>query len=290
MDEKDDLQGLRKNMTNKDLKEKANKIRAMVLALAYHAGGAHISPAFSMAEVLSVLFYKEMDFSPENMDDPDRDRFILSKGHACAGLYCVLADCGFFSVDELKNVSKKDSILGGHPDSLKIPGVEASTGSLGHGFSIACGVAFAGKLQKKDYRVYTVLGDGECQEGSIWEAAMFASQRKLDNLIAIVDYNKLQGMGRIDDISSLEVFTKKWESFGWDVADIDGHDIDQIESALSDLGSRNGRPGVIIANTIKGKGVSFMENKAIWHYRMPDENEMKVACKELNIEDITKVI
>lgn len=273
----------------KQLKIFAKKLRQSILAMAYHAGGAHIAPAFSMVDILTVLYWKYLDIEPKNSTDPNRDRFILSKGHGCAALYVVLAEKGFFDKKILKTYCANGSILGGHPDMHAIPGVEASTGSLGHGLSIALGIAYAAKLSGKEYKVVTLLGDGECQEGTIWEAAMAASQLGLDNLTAIIDYNKLQGMGLVSEINSLEPLAEKWKSFRWNVKEIDGHDFTQIIDSLESIPNNYG-PKMIIANTIKGKGISFMENKVIWHYRLPDKDEMLIACKELGINLIDEVL
>ena len=216
--------------------------------------------------------------------NPGRDRFILSKGHACVTLYAVLADLGFFPKEDLKTFGHSGTILGGHPDMHKVPGVEATTGALGHGLPFGVGIALAGKLDKKDYKTFVLLGDGECQEGSIWEAAMFASQYRLDNLVVIVDYNKLQAMDRLNNIVSLIPLVDKWESFGWRVVDVwDGHDIDRLCYVLTRAPFVLNFPSVIIAHTIKGKGISFMENVPIWHYRMPNEEEMKIAKSELGL-------
>jgi len=267
----------------------AKKIRQSILAMAYHAGGAHIAPAFSMVDILTVLYWKYLNIAPKNSTDPNRDRFILSKGHGCAALYAVLAEKGFFDKKNLKTYCSSGSILGGHPDMHAIPGVEASTGSLGHGLSIAIGIAYAAKLSGKEYKVVTLLGDGECQEGTIWEGAMAASQLGIDNLTAIIDYNKLQGMGLVSEINSLEPLAEKWKNFGWNVTEIDGHDFAQIVDSLECI-PNNHKPKMIIANTIKGKGISFMENNAIWHYRLPDKDEMLIACKELGINLIDEVL
>lgn len=274
----------------KKLTAKARDLRRHILAMAHYAGGAHIAPAFSLADMITVLFEEFLNFSPANAKDPNRDRFILSKGHSCTALYAVLADKGFFDKSELKKFCKIESILGGHPDMRTIPGVEASTGSLGHGFSLACGMAFAGKLNKKNYKVYTILGDGECQEGSVWETAMFASTHKLDNLVTIIDNNRLQGMGKTDEVCCMEPFKDKWSSFGWAVHEIDGHDFSQIINTLKEIPFKTGKPSVIIAHTIKGRGISFMENQAIWHFRLPNKDEMAIACRELEINSIDEVI
>lgn len=268
----------------------AKRLRQYVLAMVCCAGGGHIAPAFSIIDILTVLYWKYLNIGPKDFNNPDRDRFILSKGHGCAALYAVLAEKGFFKKEVLKTFCSKQSILGGHPDMHLIPGVEASTGSLGHGLSFSLGSALAGKLNKNKYKVVTLLGDGECQEGTIWEAAMAASQLKLDNIVAIVDYNKIQGMGSVDEINSLEPITDKWRSFGWDVKEIDGHNFNQIADALFSVPYQIGKPNIIIAHTVKGKGVSFMENMPIWHYRLPDSDEMKIACRELGIENMEEIL
>jgi transketolase len=274
----------------KKIKEFAKKIRRHILAMAYCAGGAHIAPAFSMVEILSVLFNGVLNLNLKNLKSDNRDRFVLSKGHGCAALYAVLAEKGFFEKSQLKKFCKSGSPLGGHPDINAVSGIEASTGSLGHGLSIACGMALAGKLKKLKHKIYALLGDGECQEGTIWEAAMFAANRKLDNLVAIVDYNKFQGLGKIEEINRLEPFADKWRDFGWSVKEINGHDPIQIAKVLKAAPLKRNYPTMIIAHTVKGKGISFMENKAIWHYRLPGSEEMKVACEELDIDNIENLL
>jgi transketolase len=273
-----------------ELRNVSRKIRQYVLAMAYQAGGAHIAPAFSVVDILVSLYWNYLNIDPGNVKAPDRDRFILSKGHGCVALYAILAERGFISKEELKKFCKIGGILGGHPDKLKVEGVEASTGSLGHGISIACGVALSGKKKGQNYKVLALLGDGECQEGSVWEAAMFAASQKLDNLIAIVDHNRLQGMGEVDEISSLSPIAEKWRSFGWSVKEIDGHDFSQLIECLGKIPFNQEKPSLIVANTVKGKGVTFMENKAIWHYRLPNDEELKIACKELQIDQIGEVL
>lgn len=269
----------------KDLRNKAKELRTIVFDSICQGGGGHIAGSLSIIEILVVLYYGVLKVDPKNPKDPSRDRFILSKGHAGVALYAILADKGFFPRSELNKFGRKGSILGGHPDMLKVPGIEASTGSLGHGFPFGVGIALSGKLDKKGYQVFVLLGDGECQEGSIWEAAMFAPQHKLDNLIAIIDYNKIQAMDRLDTIVSLEPIVDKWKAFGWEVKEVDGHNIGQLQDILSDVPFSKDKPSLIIAHTIKGKGISFMENTSIWHFRMPDKEELKIACNELEIED-----
>jgi len=244
--------------------------------------------SLSIIDILTVLYYSTLQIDPDNSDDPHRDRFILSKGHACVALYVVLADKGFFGKHHLTTYGKFGSILGGHPDMHKIPGVEASTGSLGHGFPFGVGMALSGKLDDETYRVFTLLGDGECQEGSIWEAAMFASHQKLDNLIAIIDYNKQQAMDYLDKIVSLEPFVEKWRAFGWEVREVDGHDLNQLIEIFNTCPFVKGKPNLIIAHTTKGKGISFMEHEPLWHYRMPNLEEMKIVSKDLGLGDFWK--
>lgn len=264
-----------------DLKKKATELRRMVFSSICKSGGGHIPASLSIIEILTVLYFKVLNIDPEEPKNPGRDRFILSKGHAGVALYACLAEKGFFPKAYLNAFGKKGSILGGHPDMHKIPGVEASTGSLGHGFPFAVGLSLAGKMDKKDYRVFVLIGDGECQEGSIWEAAMFSAQQKLDRLIVIIDYNRIQAMDRLDAIVSLEPLVDKWSSFGWQVREVDGHDMQNLEKVFRGVPFVKDKPNLIIAHTIKGKGISFMENMPIWHYRMPNSDELKIACKEL---------
>jgi len=267
------------------LKEKVEELRGLIFKTICNGGGGHIPASLCIVEILTVLYHNILNINPKEPDDPDRDRFILSKGHAGVALYAVLADKGFFDKKHLKTFGKKGTILGGHPDMHKVPGVEASTGSLGHGFPFAIGMALSAKLNKKDYRVFALLGDGECQEGSIWEAALFAPQYKLDNMVAIIDYNKLQALDRLDKIISLEPIIDKWKAFGWEVREVDGHSIMALNKVFKSVPFVSGKPNLILANTLKGKGISFMEDVAIWHYRMPNSKEMTIACKELGLED-----
>jgi transketolase len=268
-----------------NLEEKAKEIRRLIFQTICDGGGGHIAASLSIVEILTVLYYGNiLMVNPGNPTDPERDRFVLSKGHACVTLYVILADKGFFNKEHLATFGSSNTILGGHPDMHKVPGVEATTGALGHGFPFGVGMALAGKLDKKNYKVFVVLGDGECQEGSIWEAAMFAPHHKLDNLTAIIDYNKIQAMDHIDNIVSLGEIVDKWKAFGWEVMEVCGHDISQLQSAFKKLPFSTGKPSLIIADTIKGKGVSFMEHSPIWHYRMHNDEEMKIACDELGID------
>lgn len=264
-----------------ELKQKANFTRMKILDVATKAKSGHIASAFSIVELLIGLYHNILNVDPKNPDKADRDRFILSKGHGCLALYTVLADKKFFAMEVLDTFCQPESILGGHPEMQKVPGIEASTGSLGHGLSIAVGISLAGKYDHKKYRTFCLLGDGECNEGSVWEAAMFAPHHKLDNLIAIIDYNKFQSTGPIERVLSLEPLTKKWQAFGWEAEEIDGHDIEQIMHTLQQVPFKKNQPSVIIAHTIKGKGVSFIENNNIWHTKVPDAEELKRAYAEL---------
>jgi transketolase len=234
-----------------------------------------------MAELLAVLYGKVLRVNARQPDWPDRDRFILSKGHGGAALYAVLAECGFFPMDWLDTFYQNGSRLAGHITHAGIPGVELSTGSLGHGLSVGAGMALAAKRDGKAHRVFVMLSDGECDEGSVWEPILFAPHHKLDNLIVIVDYNKIQSLGSVKEVLDLEPFAGKWRAFGWAVCEIEGHDVDVIESTLSRLPFEEGRPSCIIAHTVKGKGVKFMENDLLWHYRSPQGEEFTAALAEL---------
>ncbi len=271
-------------MDDIQLKNIAKEIRKKIFLMIYKAGGGHITPSFSVVEILTVLYFRILHFDKHDLRGADRDRFILSKGHASAALYATLAQAGIINKELLETFCQADGKLGGHPDLDAVPGVEATTGALGHGFPFSIGIALNGKMDKKTYRVFTVLGDGECQEGSVWEAAQFAAHHKLDNLTAIIDYNKLQAMGKISDILAIEPLVKKWESFNWSVREVDGHDIHALTVVLSRLPFKSGKPNLVIAHTVKGKGISFMENVPIWHYRLPNEKEMEICRRELEIE------
>ncbi len=261
----------------------AKKIRKHVLRMTHHAKSAHVGTSLSMADLLAVLYGGALRVDPARPTWVDRDRFILSKGHGCAGLYAILAETGFFPLTWLDNFHQNGSRLAGHVTHTGVPGVDASTGALGHGLSIACGMALTGKRDGRPYRVYTILSDGECDEGSMWEAVLFAPQHGLDNLIAIVDYNKIQSLGTVKEVLDLDPLAAKWEAFGWAVQEIDGHDFEQIEASLKNVPFEPGRPSCIIAHTIKGKGVSFMEDKLLWHYRSPDGKELRRALAELEV-------
>jgi transketolase len=261
--------------------ELARRIRYHTLMMIHRAKSSHIGTNYSAVELLAVLYGKTLRVDPFQLDWSDRDRFILSKGHGCAALYAVLAERGFFPLNWLDTFYQNGSCLAGHITHTNVPGVEVSTGSLGHGLSIATGMALAAKRDGKPYRVFALLSDGECDEGSTWEAILFASHHQLANLIAIVDYNKIQSLGRVEEVINLEPLVDKWRGFGWGVREIDGHNISEIDDALTNVPLDVRRPSCVIAHTIKGKGVSFMEDKLLWHYRSPQGEEFEAALAEL---------
>jgi transketolase len=239
-----------------------------------------------MADIIAVLYGSVMKINPPEPNWSQRDRFILSKGHAGAGVYAVLAECGFFEVQKLNTHYQNGSDLSGHISHKSVPGVEFSTGSLGHGLPVACGMAKAGSLRGANHRIFVLMSDGECDEGSNWEAIMFASHHKLKNLHVIIDYNKIQSLGSVEDTLALEPFSDKWKSFGWDLCEVNGHDHLALTAALSLRSADEERPLCVIAHTTKGKGVSFMENSVLWHYRTPQGEEYAAACQELDNLDI----
>lgn len=264
-----------------NLKKIATEIRKSIIIQTASAGSGHPGGSLSGVEILTYLYFVEMNIDPKNPKDPNRGRFVLSKGHASPLLYAVLAEKGFISKDELTGFRQIYSNLQGHPDMKKIPGVEMSTGSLGQGLSVANGMALAAKLDGKNYRVYVLLGDGEIQEGQIWEAAMTAAHYKLDNLTAFLDHNGLQIDGKITEVMSPEPVDEKFKAFGWHVIKIDGHDFNQIEKAVNEAKTIKEKPTIIIAETVKGKGVSFMENEAGWHGTAPNKEQAQKALEEL---------
>lgn len=256
-------------------------LRKRILDAAVKSGAAHVAPAFSCMEAVAVLYGEIMRTDPKNPKWEDRDRFVMSKGHGCLAQYVVLEKLGFIPEDWLDNYCLPGSIMGGHA-TLGVPGVEASTGSLGHGLSMGVGMALAARFDKKDSRSFILMSDGECQEGSTWEAMMAASSFGLDNLIAVVDYNHFQSCGPVTEVlSSFEPFAKKWEAFGWSVVEIDGHNMNDLSKELKRVPFNKGKPSVVIANTVKGKGVSFMENVPVWHYRVPKGDEIAQAYKDI---------
>ena len=262
-----------------DVAELARRIRVHAVRMTMRGRSSHVGSILSMADIMAVLYGRVLRVDPRAPKHPERDRFILSKGHAGAGVYAALAERGFFPRERLQTHCQDGSTLSGHVSHKEVPGVELSTGSLGHGLSVAAGMALAGKLDGADYRVFTVLSDGECDEGSVWEAAMFAAHHQLSNLVVIVDYNKLQSLATVEDTLRLEPFADKWRAFGWTVQEVDGHDHAALQAALQP-GNVTG-PTCIIAHTIKGKGVSFMENAVLWHYRSPQDDEYEAALEEL---------
>ena len=263
------------------LQKTANNVRLGIIEAVYNAACGHPGGSLSIADVLTYLYFEEMRVDPNNPADKNRDRFVLSKGHTAPALYSVLAERGFFPKEELKTLRKTASRLQGHPDMKGVPGVDMSTGSLGLGFSTACGMALSGKVSGESYRVYTALGDGESQEGQVWEAAMFASHYKLDNLVAILDLNGLQIDGPITEVMNPTPHDEKFRAFGWHVITVDAHDFDQIEAAFNEAREIKGQPTVIIAKSVKGKGVSYMENKCEWHGQAPKEDLYLVAVADL---------
>ena len=268
-------------MTNQELKETAVEIRKGIVTAVHSAASGHPGGSLSAADIFTYLYFEEMNIDPKDPKKEDRDRLVLSKGHVAPGLYATLAQRGYFPKEDLKTLRHTGSYLQGHPDMKHIPGGDMSSGSLGQGLSAAVGMALAGKMKKKDYRVYAVTGDGEIQEGQIWEAAMFAGARKLDNLVVIVDNNNLQIDGAVSDVCSPYPIDKKFEAFNFHVINIDGNDFDEIRAALKEARETKGMPTAIIAKTIKGKGVSFMEDQAGWHGKAPNDEESRIAMDEL---------
>ncbi len=265
----------------KQLKVNAVKVRLGIIEGVFAAKSGHPGGSLSAAEIFTYLYFKEMRIDPKDPKNADRDRLVLSKGHCAPGLYSALAQRGYFSPEEMKSLRHIGSFLQGHPDMKGTPGVDMSSGSLGQGISAAVGMALAGKLDQKDYRVYTLLGDGEIEEGQVWEAAMFAAHKKLDNLCVIVDYNGLQIDGPVDEVGGPSPIDKKFEAFGFDVVTINGNDFEEIEKALDHAKTVKGKPCAIIAKTIKGKGVSYMENNVAWHGSAPNKEQYDIAMGEL---------
>ena len=265
-----------------ELKKIALNVRKGVIEGTFNAKSGHPGGSLSIADIVTYLYFEHMNIDPANPDDENRDRFVLSKGHTAPALYAALALKGFFPVELIKTLRKPDSILQGHPSMRYTPGVDMSTGSLGQGISVACGMALAGKLKNKDYRVYTILGDGEIEEGQVWEAAMFAGNRELDNLVAVVDYNNLQIDGSLDEVNSPYPIKEKFEAFNWNVIEINGHCFGQIEDAFKKAAECKGKPTCIVAKSIKGKGVSFMEDKCDWHGSAPNAEQYEQAMAELD--------
>lgn len=268
-------------MTNEKLKVHANNIRKNIITEVYSAKSGHPGGSLSAADILTELYFEQMDINKENVNTIDRDRFVLSKGHASPLLYATLAEKGFIDMEDLKGFRHIDSKLQGHPNMNYVAGVDMSTGSLGQGISCAVGMAITNKVDGNNHRIYALLGDGECEEGEVWEAAMAASHYKLDNLCAILDYNHLQIDGNIEDVISPEPFMSKFKSFGWNVLDVNGHNFDELRNAFEQAEQVKNKPTVIIAHTIKGKSVSFMENNYAWHGAAPNQEQYEQAMEEL---------
>lgn len=269
-------------MQTEDLLKIAKIIRNDILEMSFKNNAPHIGSSLSIVEILTVLYFKILKVYPGDPTNKRRDRFLLSKGHACSALYSALANKKFFPKKKLLSFISDGAYLSGHPEINRVPGIENSSGSLGHGLGMGVGMAIAGKMDKLSYRVYVLLSDGECDEGQVWEAALFAAQKKLDNLVAIVDYNKLQALGETNKIINLEPLLKKWVDFGWEAVETDGHNVIKLVKEFKKIPKSKGRPSVIIAHTIKGFGVSFMENDYTWHYRNLDLNSFTKAVKEIN--------
>lgn len=272
----------KKQINLSEIEKLTRKIRGKVVELTHQADVAHLGSALSCVDILAILFWKILNIDSKNSKYPLRDRFILSKGHAAMALYSTLAFRGFIPENLLDTFGKQGTILAEHPDP-QVNGVEATTGSLGHGLPIGIGMAIAGRIQKRNYKIFVLLSDGECNEGSTWEAAMFAPAHKLENVVVIVDYNKWQATGRSNEIMALDPLAAKWKAFGWSTYEIDGHNIKQIFDVLSNIPDGSGKPVAIIAHTVKGKGISFMEDDNNWHYRVPNEEEVIKAKKELGL-------
>ena len=268
-------------MNKSELQKTANEVRKGIVTAVHSAKAGHPGGSLSAADIFTYLYFEEMNIDPKDPKKADRDRFVLSKGHTAPGLYSALANRGYFPVEDLKTLRHLGSYLQGHPCMQETPGVDMSSGSLGQGISAAVGMALAGKMDNKDYRVYTLLGDGEIQEGQVWEASMFAGHRKLDNLVVIVDNNGLQIDGKIDDVCSPYPIDKKFEAFNFHVINIDGNDFDQIDAAFKEAKATKGMPTAIICKTVKGKGVSYMENNAGWHGKAPNDEEYATAMADL---------
>ena len=269
-------------MTNLELKKAANQVRKGILTEVYSAQSGHPGGSLSSADVYTYLYMEELNIDPRNPQDPDRDRFVLSKGHTCPGLYAAMSVRGYFPREELATFRKTGSRLQGHPSMHKLPGLDMSSGSLGQGISAAVGIAKGAKLQNKDFRVYTLVGDGELEEGEVWEASMFASAKHLDNLVVIVDNNNLQIDGKLEEVNSPYPIDKKFEAFGFHVIVADGHDFDSLRAAFTEARNTKGMPAAVIMKTIKGKGISFMENQTGWHGKAPNSEQFEQAMEELD--------
>lgn len=273
------------SQTAGQLRELANRLRVHIVQMTHRAKSSHVGGGLSMADILAVLYGDVLRLDPAKPGWLERDRLVLSKGHACAGLYAALAERGYFPLSDLETFYQDGSRLSGHATHVGVPGVECSTGSLGHGLSLACGMALGGRGSDSAYRVFAILSDGECDEGSVWEAALFAGHHGLDNLTVVVDYNRIQSLGTTDEVLRLDPLPAKWNSFGWHAVEVDGHDVDALQRTLRSLPASPGKPTCVIAHTVKGKGVSFMENSLLWHYRTPQGEEYTRALSELGVAE-----
>ena len=274
----------REKETNiQELETMARVIRGKLVEMSHRSGAAHLGSALSCVDILVAAYWGALRIDPADPSAPERDRFILSKGHAATVLYAALAYKGFFSTALLDSFAERGSCLAEHPVPRSVPGLELATGSLGHGLSVGLGMAVAGRIQSQSYRVYVTISDGECNEGSVWEAALFAPVHKLENVIAIIDYNKWQATGRSNEVLGLVPLKEKWQAFGWSAYEIDGHDMGALVNTLKNVPDGTGKPIAVVAHTVKGKGVSFMEDDNNWHYRIPKEEEVKKAFKELKL-------
>ena len=265
----------------KNLPELAKRIRQHCVRMTGKANASHVGGSLSAADLLAGVYGRALRYDPKRPDWPERDRFVMSKGHACSALYAVLAESGYFPVEKLDTFYQNGSPLAGHVTHKNVPGVELSTGSLGHGLPVATGMALAAKRDGRASRMFCILSDGELDEGSVWEAALFAPQHRLDNLIVIIDYNKIQSLGTVKEVIDLDPLADKWRAFGWAVRELDGHDLQAVEAALTEVPYQAGKPNCLVAHTVKGKGVSYMENKLLWHYRAPMGEDMAKALAEL---------
>ena len=277
------MKAILNNIDEVFLKTMASRLRGEVVTMCHRANSAHLGSSLSCIDILTADYWNVLKIDPNTPQHPMRDRFILSKGHAAMALYATLAYRGYFDVDELRTYNRDNGRLAEHPPANLLPGVEAATGSLGHGLPIAIGMALSGRIKNEIYRAYALLSDGENNEGSVWEAAMFAAAQKLDNICVIIDYNKWQATGRSNDTLMLAPLADKWRSFGWDVIEIDGHDVAELARVMSSIPKGSGKPMAIVAHTIKGKGVSFMEDDNNWHYRAPNAEEVILAHRELGL-------
>ncbi len=264
-----------------EIQQRAILIRRHVVKMAFEGKTSHVGSSLSCVDLLSALYFRIMTIDPQNWNEANVDRFILSKGHGVMAWFATLAERGFFSTETLKEYAQDGGRLAEHPSHGLLPGIKVSTGSLGHGLSVGLGMALAKKMDQSPSRIFVLLSDGECNEGSVWEAAMYATHHKLDNLIALIDYNKIQAMGRSNEVNALEPLRDKWRAFGWAVEEINGHNLDEILKSLEHLPFQSGKPSIVVAHTVLGKGVSFMEDDLLWHYQVPSEIQVKQALEEL---------